>query len=76
MATPTTVVASAMTALFATQRAKGCSDSTAVKLAPDQRAGHGVMARSLSQKVGSAGRSAMERLWLPEKAMVTTQSTG
>ena len=70
------MVAAATTALLSSQRAKGCSEKTAVKLVIETVFGQGITARARSQKVGSGGRSTIDGLCSPEKATVNTQRIG
>src|SRR6476619_6237284 len=74
--TPAMVLKTATTVLLRTQRANGWSVITETKFEADQCSGKGMTARSRSLNCGSAGRSAMARLCLPEKAMLMTHSTG
>jgi hypothetical protein len=74
--TPTTVVAAATTAEFSSQRPKGWSANTPAKLDSEISLGQGMMARSRSKKVGSAGSSTKARVCWPENATVSTQRIG
>ena len=73
---PSSVVKMATTTLFRTQRPKGWSVITDVKLVVDHCWGQGITARSRCRKDGSDGTSAMASVCRPEKAMLITQRTG
>src|SRR3954469_20273926 len=74
--TPRKVVSAATMTLLSSHVANGWSAKTERKFSAEKCLGQGAMARNRSSAVAWAGRSAIARLWLPEKAIARTQRIG